>query len=132
VWYGERWLRAQAIAIPIGSLLATLGLSQTKNVDWWWNSSEELSVAAEFASIGILFYTAFFAVLEAVVWSGVWLVVLGLQVWKNYEERRAKRVRELAALGVEAERQRKISGEAWEQAVERLRKDGWRPPESQD
>ena len=118
------------VATPIGSLLVTLWLSQAKDVGWWWNSPSEVEVAAEFSSAGILFYTAAFAALE----TGVMSMVLAYHVMKKFEADREKRRQELinqgVALGAEAERQRQETGESLEQAIERLKAEGWRPPQS--
>ena len=134
------------VATPIGSLLATLWLSQADDVGWWWNSPSEIETAAKFASAGILFYTAAFAALE----TGVMFMVLAYHVMKKFEADREKRRQELInqgmasgmalgeasgmalgiALGAEAERQRQETGESLEQAIERLRSEGWQPPQS--
>ena len=115
------------VATPIGSLLVTLWLSQAKGVGWWWNSLEELEVAAAFASIGILSYTASFAALETGLWT---IMVLALQALKKYEEDRAKRERLLIALGAEAERRSRASGRPFEEALKELKAENWQPPES--
>ena len=119
-WWGEHWLRVQAIATPIGSLLATLWLSQAGDVGWWWNSQAEYKVAAEFASAGILFYTASIAALEA----GVWLMVLGLQLYRKFEQDRAKRRQELMGIGaelaLEAQRISKETGKPYEEILQNL------------
>ena len=130
VWWGEHWLRVQAIATPIGSVLVTLWLSQAESVGWWWNSQSEFEIAARFASGGILFYTASIAALE----SGVWLMVLGLQLYRKFEQDRGKRQRELRILGAamwrEAERISSQSGEPTEEIFKRLNAENWQPPES--
>jgi hypothetical protein len=119
------------VATPIGSLLVTLWLSQAQGVGWWWNSRSELEVAATFASVGILFYTVSFAVLEIGLMV---IMVLALQVIKRYEEGREKRQQELidkgVALALEAERRRQGTGDSLEQAIEKLRAEGWQPPPS--
>ena len=139
-WWGEHWLQVQLVAAPIGSLLFTLSLSQTGNVGWWLNSRADYEVAAEFASLGVLFYAASFAALE----TGVWLVmVLALQALRKFDRDRAKRDEELRSegmavamrlvdeLGLEAARvvieradSERMRGETWEQAIERLRQEG--------
>ena len=120
-WWGTHWLRVQAIATPIGSLLVTLWLSQGEGVGRWWNSQSEFEVAATFASAGILFYTASVAALE----SGVVLVVLGLQIKEYFEN---KQLDKGAVIGAEAERQRQETGETFAEAYKRLKKEGWKPP----
>ena len=112
----------------MGSLLATLWLSQVENMGWWWNSQGELEVAATFASGGILFYTASFAALE----TGVWLLmVLALRAIENYEARKRKRELEMQAIGAaiwrEAQRQSDESGESPEEIFKRLQSINWRP-----
>jgi hypothetical protein len=112
------------VAPPIGSLSVTLWLSQAKDVGWWWNSQSEFEIAAQYASGGILFYTASFAALE----TGAWLVmVLALQAIKRFEEEREKRQQNLIALGAEAERQRQETGESLDEAIKRLQTEGWKP-----
>ena len=130
----------QLVAAPFGSLLFTLSLSQSGNVGWWLNSRADYKVAAEFASLGVLFYTASFAALE----TGVWLVmVLALQALRKFDRDRAKRDREVRfeaaavtlrlveELGAEAalaliERadDERMRGETWKQTIERLRQEG--------
>ena len=127
-WWGTHWLRVQMAATPIGSLLVTLWLSQAENVGWWWNSQAELQVAAKFASVGILFYTASFAALE----TGVWLLmVLALYALERYEARKRKREQELLAIGAamwrEAQRQSEESGQPPEEIFQRLQSTNWRP-----
>lgn len=138
-WWGEHWLRVQLVATPFGSLLFTLSLSQAKNVGWWWNSQAEYEVAAKFASIGVLFYTASFAALE----TGVWLaMVLALQALRKFDRDRAKREQGLRSEGmaltmrlvdelgveqaralIERARSERVPGETWEQTIERLRQE---------
>ena len=117
-------------ATPIGSLLVTLGVSQTKDVGWWWNSQSELEVAAAFASVGILFYTASFAALE----TGVMSMVLAYHVIKKFEEDREKRRKEQfdkgIALALEADRRRQGTEDSLEQAIAKLQEEGWQPLES--
>ena len=119
-WWGRNWLRFQMVATPLGSLLLTLWLSQVENVGWFWNSQAEFEVAAKFASGGILFYTASFAALE----TGVIIVVLGLQIYKKFEEDRDKRRREQlergAALALEAQRLSQETGEPYEEILRKL------------
>ena len=139
-WWGEHWLRVQLVAAPFGSLLFTLSLSQAGNVGWWLNSRADYEVAAEFASLGVLFYTASFAALE----TGVWLVmVLALYALEAFDRRRAERDQEVRSeaavvtvrlvrdLGTEAalaliERaeDERMRGETWKQAIERLKQEG--------
>ena len=139
-WWGEHWLRVQLVATPFGSLLFTLSLSQAENVGWWWNSQAEYEVAAQFASIGVLFYTASFAALE----TGVWLaMVLALQALEAFDRRRAKRDQGLRSEGmaltmrlveelgvdqarilIERAREEKEPSETWEQTIERLKQEG--------
>ena len=108
-WWGEHWVRVQLVAVPFGSLLITLYLSQAGNVGWWLNSRADYKVAAEFASLGFIIYAASFAALE----TGVWLVmVLALYALEAFDRRRAKRdekvrsevMRLVDELGVEAAR----------------------------
>ena len=84
-------------------------------------------MAAKFASGGILFYTASFAALE----TGVITVVLGLQIYKKFEADREKRRQELlhkgAALSLEAQRQNEETGEPYEEILQRLIAENWRP-----
>ena len=130
----------QLVAAPFGSLLFTLSLSQAGNVGWWFNSQADYEVAARFASLGVLFYTASFAALE----TGVWLVmVLALYALEAFDRRRAKRDREVRfeaaavtlrlveELGAEAalaliERadDERMRGETWKQTIERLSQEG--------
>ena len=114
----------------MGSLLVTLWLSQAEGVGWWWNSRAELEAAADFASAGILFYSASFAALE----TGVMSMVLAYQVIKKFEEDREKRRQEQIdkgiALALEAERRRQGTEDSLEQAIEKLRAEGWQPSES--
>ena len=119
------------VATPIGSLLVTLWLSQSKGVGGWWNSQAELEIAASFASIGILFYTASFAALE----TGVWLLmVLAYEALKKYEKDRSKRRQELRKEGLamwqEAERLSKETGEPAVEIFNRLNMEDWRPAQS--
>lgn len=134
-WWERYWLRFQAVATPIGSLLVTLQLSRPK---------PELEEMAAFASLGVLFYTASFAVLETI---GVSLMVLALQILKKFERDRSEHDQKLRsealAQGVaqglsyafgyaiveEAQRQRENTGETLEQAVHRLREKNWQPPD---
>ena len=121
-------------AAPIGSLLVTLWLSQAKDVGWWWNSQAEIEIAAAFASAGILFYTASFAALE----TGVMVMVLAYHVMKKFEADIEKRRQEQIekgttngiALALEADRRRQGTGESLEQAIAKLREEGWQPPQS--
>lgn len=130
----------QLVATPFGSLLFTLSLSQTGNVGWWLNSQADYEIAAKFASLGVLFYTASFAALE----TGVWLVmVLALQALRKFDRDRAKRdhglqsegmaltMRLVDELGVEPARalieranNEWMPGETWEQTIERLKQGG--------
>ncbi len=139
-WWGEHWVQVQLVAVPFGSLLITLYLSQAGNVGWWLNSRADYKVAAEFASLGFILYAASFAALE----TGAWLVmVLALYALEAFDRRRAKRdqkvrseaavvtVRLVKELGAEAalalmERadKERMRGETWKQAVERLRQEG--------
>ena len=135
-WWGEYWLRVQLVAVPFGSLLFTLYLSQAGNVGWWLNSRADYEVAAEFASLGFILYAASFAALE----TGVWLVmVLALYALEAFDRRRAKRdqelgfetvrlVRELGLEEAEALIERagkeRMRGETWKQAIERLKQEG--------
>jgi hypothetical protein len=96
-----------------------------------WNSQAELEVAANFASGGILFYTASFAALE----TGVWLImVLALQALRKYEAG-SKKLRQAergigAAMWREAQRLSDESGEPAEKVFERLNSEDWQLPES--
>ncbi len=113
---------------PIGSGLIALWLSQGENVGWFWNSQSEFEVAAKFASVGILFYTGAFAILEV----GVWLfMVLAMQAFRSYEKRKKQRQREQlekgAALSLEAQRQNEETGEPYEEILQRLIAENWRP-----
>ena len=138
--WGEHWLRVQLVAVPFGSLLFTLSLSQAGNVGWWFNSQADYEVAAEFATLGFLFYAASYAALE----TGVWLVmVLALQALRKFDRDRAKRDEELRSEGValamrlvremgleEAESlmeradSERLEGETRQHAIERLRQEG--------
>lgn len=89
----------------------------------WWNSPEEFRVAAQFASGGVLFYTASFAALE----TGVMLVVLA---WKVKEYFDNKQLDKGAAMWREAERQSQTTKESVDDAYERLKAEGWRPAKS--
>ena len=120
-WWGQHWLRFQMVATPIGSLLITLWLSQAENVGWFWNSQAEFEVAARYASGGILFYTASFAVLE----TGVWLLmVLALKALQDYDRRKEQRRREQlekgAEFALEALRRSEETGEPYEEILRRL------------
>ena len=135
-WWGEHWLRVQLVAVPFGSLLFTLYLSQAGDVGWWLNSRADYEVAAGFASLGFILYTASFAALE----TGVWLVmVLALYALEAFDRRRAKRDQEVRSevmrlvreLGVEEARilidragNERMRGETWQQTIERLKQEG--------
>ncbi len=135
-WWGEHWVQVQLVAVPFGSLLITLYLSQAGNVGWWLNSRADYKVAAEFASLGFIIYAASFAALE----TGVWLVmVLALQALKKFDRDRAERDQELRSEGVRLVRElgleeaealmeradkERMRGETWKQAIERLRQEG--------
>ena len=139
-WWGEHWVRVQLVAVPFGSLLITLYLSQTGDVGWWLNSRADYKVAAEFASLGFIIYAASFAALE----TGVWLVmVLALYALEAFDRRRAERDQEVrseaavvtarlvvefgkeAALAlIERAEDERMRGETWKQAIERLRQEG--------
>ena len=135
-WWGEHWVRVQLVAVPFGSLLITLYLSQTGDVGWWLNSRADYKVAAEFASMGFILYAASFAALE----TGVWLVmVLALYALEAFDRKRAKRDQEVGSevmrlvdeLGQEAARalmerarNERVRGETWRQTIERLRQEG--------
>ena len=116
------WLRVQAIATPICSLLVTLWLSQSKGVGRWWNTQADFEAAAIFASAGILFYTASFAALEL----GVMILVLAWKV-KEYFDKKLRD--EGIKLALEANRQKR-DDESLEQAIERLKADKWKPTKS--
>lgn len=88
-WWNQHWFRVQAIATPVGSLLTTLLLSYNECTGWCLTSQAEAELASRFASVGILIYTASFAVLE----TGVMLVVLAWKV-KEYFDRKAEEDRE--------------------------------------
>ena len=120
-WWSDHWLRFQAIATPIGSLLVTLILTQYWGGDLR-NGQPHLEALANFASIGILFYTVFFATLEL----GVMLVVLAWKVKEYFDNKQMERG---IALALEANRQKR-SGESLEEAVERLKAAGWKPIKS--
>lgn len=122
-WWSIHWLRFQAIAAPVGSVLVTLWLSQAKGVGGFWNSSAELEVAATFASAGILFYTASFAILE----TGVMVMVLAWQVKEYFEK---KQMDKGVALGVEAVRRSQATGKALEEVLKELKAEGWKPLKS--
>ena len=134
-WYGERWPRFHAVLTPIGSTVVTFFLSRSKDVGWVWNSQAELEVAANFASGGILFYTASFVALEA----GVWIImVLALQALKKYEADKLqarKKLRQdespkVAAMFREAQRLSEETREAAETIFDRLYSQDWQPTES--
>ena len=106
---------------PVGSGLVALWLSQGENVGWFWNSQAEYEVAGKFASVGILFYTGAFAILEV----GVWLImVLAMQVLRSYERQKQRRQREQlekgAALALEAQRLSQETGEPYEEILRKL------------
>ena len=106
---------------PIGSGLVALWLSQGENVGWLWNSQADYEVAAKFVSVGILFYTGTFAILE----TGVWLImVLALKALQDYDRRKEQRRREQlekgAALSLEAQRRSQETGEPYEEILRRL------------
>ena len=128
-WWETYWLRVQAIATPICSLLVTLWLSQSKGVGRWWNTQADFEAAALFASAGILFYTASFAALEL----GVMILVLAWKVKKYFDNKerdeRIKQRDEGIALALEANRQKR-DDESLEQAIERLKADKWKPTKS--
>ena len=87
-WWEQNWIRFHAVMTPIGSGLVVLWLSQADNVGWFWNSQAEFEVAGRFSSVGILFYTGIFAILEV----GVWLsMVLALKALEGYERRKEQR-----------------------------------------
>ena len=113
---------------PVGSGLIALWLSQGKGVGWFWNSQAEYEVAAEFASVGILFYTGAFAILEAGV---LILMVLALKALESYEKRKEQRRREqlkrAAQLLLEAHRRSKETGESVEAIFEQLLDENWQP-----
>ena len=96
-WWNQHWFRVQAIATPVGSLLTTLFLSYNECTGWCLTSQAEAELASRFASVGILIYTASFAVLE----TGVMLVVLAWKV-KEFFDRKAEEDRER----IKAERER--------------------------
>ena len=121
-WWETYWLRVQAIATPICSLLVTLWLSQSKGVGRWWNTQADFEAAAQFASAGILFYTASFAALEL----GVMILVLAWKV-KEYFDKKLRD--EGIKLALEANRQKR-DDESLEQAIERLKADKWKPSKS--
>ena len=99
---------------PIGSGLIALWLSQADNVGWFWNSRAEFAVAGKFASVGILFYTGIFAILEI----GVWLaMVLALEALRNYERRKEQR-RQERVLSVLQEVRGGVSEEAMEELIQ--------------
>ena len=119
-WWSRHWLHSQALLAPIGSLLVTLWLSQIDNVGRFWNSPEEFKVAAQFASGGVLFYTASFAALE----MGVMFMVLA---WKVKEYFDNKQLDKGAAMWQEAERQSKTTNESTDEVYKRLKAAGWKP-----
>ena len=105
-----------------------LWLSQGENVGWLWNSQADYGVAAKYASVGILFYTGTFAVLE----SGVWIfMVLALKALQDYdrrkEQRRREQLRRAGELALEGIRRSKETGEPVEAIIERLFDEGWQP-----
>ena len=113
---------------PVGSGLIALWLSQGDDVGWLWNSQSEFEVAAKFASVGILFYTGAFAILEAGVLT---IMVLALKALESYEKRKEQRRREhlkrAAQLLLEAHRRNKETGEPVEAIFEQLLDENWQP-----
>ena len=127
-WWGRNWLRFQMVATPVDSGLVALWLSQGENVGWFWNSQADYGVAAKFASAGILFYTGTFAILE----TGVWIsMVLALKALQDYDRRKEQRRREQlqkgAELALEALRRSEDTGEPYEDILQRLIWDDWKP-----
>ena len=90
IWWSIHWIKFHAVATPIGSLLVTFGLSQTESVGWW-GSAAELNIAADFASLGVLFYTATFALLEVVVI----IMVLAWKMKEYFDKKHIDKGREL-------------------------------------
>ena len=151
-WWNQHWFRFQAVATPVGSLLTTLLLSRNECVGWCLTSQAEAELASRFASVGILIYTASFAVLE----TGVMVVVLAWKV-KEYFDRKAEEDRikaeeerrkaaedreQIRAEGMaegeaialarrqEAERLGKESSDSVDAIYQRLRDEGWQPAQS--
>ena len=140
-WWNQHWIRFQAIATPVGSLLTTLLLSNNECVGWCLTSQAEVELASRFASVGILIYTASFAALE----MGVMLVVLAWKVKEYFDRITAEKIERMAAEMTaeataevtaqveaitlarrrEAERLNRETGEDIEVIYERLRDDGW-------
>ena len=126
-WWGRYGLRFHTVATPIGSMAVTLGLSQSKDVGVW-----DLEVVANFASAGILFYTASFAALEA---GAGFIMVLAFHALEWYEAKKKKRQQdmrgEVTAMWQEAQRMSKETGEAAEIIFfEKLNSPDWQPTES--
>ena len=88
-----------------------------------------MKAAADFASIGILIYTASFAALE----TGVMLVVMAWKVKEYFDEKSAERTKRITAdvearalaRWREAERLSHETGERIEDIYLRLRDEGW-------
>ena len=113
-WWEQNWIRFHAVMTPIGSGLVALWLSQAENVGWFWNSQAEFEVAGRFSSVGILFYTGTFAILEV----GVWLsMVLALKALEGYERRKEQR-RQERLLSVLQEFRGEVSEEVMEQLIQ--------------
>ena len=92
-----------------------------------------MKLASEYASVGVLIYTASFAVLEAGVWTSMVLA------WRTIEYLKKKRLEEGKALGLElgltlglelgaeAHRRSQATGQPFEEVLEELKKTGWKP-----
>ena len=145
-WWAEHWFHVHIVATPIGSTVVTYLMSGASLNDIW-NTREEFKAAAELAPLGILIHTALAALLEATVMIMVLGFALAGQVYEDYKERQAKREaqrkeyidslkdqgrEEAIALALEADRQRKETGEELEEAMERLTREGWQPPRRSD
>ena len=80
-----------------------------------------MKLASEFASVGVLIYTASFAALEAGVWTSMVLA------WRTIEYLRKQRLEQGIALGAEAQRRSQATGRPFEEVLKELRKSGWKP-----
>ena len=84
-----------------------------------------MKLASEFASVGVLIYTASFAVLEAGVWASMVLA------WRTIEYLRKQRLEEGIALGAEAQRRSQATGRPFEEVLKELRETGWKPAKTE-
>ena len=131
-WWDKYWLRIHLASTAIGGLVLTYFMSGASLTDIW-DTSSEFKAAATLAPLAVLIYTAFAAMLEAGVMAMVLAIAVAGKLLDEFNERERKREEErkyLIALGMEAERQRRTSGETADEVVARLTAEGWQPPES--